>query len=168
MILATATLHARRSVGRAEPENRVTNVLSRRIGAVTLAAAVVGGAACMDDDGPTSPATVEQVTGNYAATRFTATSVLGTQDVLKEGGSVTARFASNGTVTGHVTIPSQSVNEDFAGAWKIDGRAVEIEDVPTDTFLEDVKFDVVGNTLVADEIIDVVRVRLTLTKQSPQ
>ena len=59
----------------------------------------------------------------------------------------------------------ESVNEDFVGTWKIDNGEVEIEQLPNDTFLEDVKFDVVGNTLVADDTFDNVRIQLTLTRQ---
>ena len=140
------------------------DILSRRFGAVVLGGALFAAAACSDDDEPTSP-TVAQVAGNYVATTFTATGALGTQDVLQAGGSVTAQFAANGAVTGHLTIPNESVNEDFVGTWKIEGGEVEIEELPNDTFLEDVEFDVVGNTLVADETIDNVRVRLTLAKQ---
>ena len=140
------------------------DILSRRFGAVALVGVLLVGAACSDNDNPTSP-TVAQVAGNYVATRFTATGALGTQDVLQAGGSVTVQFATNGAVTGHLTIPNESVNEDFVGTWKIDNGEVEIEQLPNDTFLEDVKFDVVGNTLVADDTFDNVRVQLTLTKQ---
>ena len=68
-------------------------------------------------------------------------------------------------MTGHVTIPSESVDEDFAGQWKINGGEVEIEEVPSDIFFEDLKFSVVGNTLVADDTFSGVRVQVTLTKQ---
>ena len=141
------------------------NLLSRRFGAAVFACALLLGAACSDDDDPTGP-TMASVAGNYTATRFTATSALGTQDVLQAGGSVTAQFASNGTVTGHLSLPSESVNEDFSGTWKIeDNGEVEIEELANDLFLEDVKFDIVGNTLVGDETFSGVRIQLTLTKQ---
>ena len=138
--------------------------LVRRIAALTLSSALLVGAACSDDDDPTSP-TVAQVAGDYRATRFTVTSALGSQDILQSGGSVTATFNANGTVTGHITVPSESVDVDFAGSWKIDDGEVEIEEVPSDILIEDVRFTVVGNTLVGDRTFSGARVQVTLTKQ---
>lgn len=139
--------------------------LVRRIGTLAVTGAMLFGAACSNDDNaPTAP-TIATVAGSYRATRFVVTSPLGTEDVLQEGGSVTTNFAADGTVTGHVTVPSQSVDEDFAGSWKLQNGQVEIEDVPSDSFVEDVSFKPVGKTLVGDETFSGVRVELTLTKQ---
>ena len=139
--------------------------LVRRIGTLVVAGAMLFGAACSDDDNaPTTPTTAS-VAGTYKATRFVVTTPLGTEDVLQEGGSVTATFAADGTVSGHVTVPSQAVDEDFAGSWKVQNGQVEIEDEPSDSFVEDVSFKPVGNTLVGDETFSGVRVELTLTKQ---
>ncbi len=139
--------------------------LVRRISTLAVTGALLLGAACSDDDdNPTGPTTA-QIVGNYRATRFTATSALGSEDILQNGGSVRATFSTNGTVTGHVTVPSASVDEDFAGKWKLENGEVEIEEVPTDIFVEDISFKVVGNTLVGDETFSGVRVELTLTKQ---
>ena len=140
-------------------------VLFRRAGAVTLVTALLVVAACSDKDEPTAP-TTERVAGSYAATRLTATSPLGTEDLLQQGGSLTIEFLRSGTLTGNVSAPKQGVtNLPFAGTWRIENGEVEIDDVGADTFVEDLSFRVVGNTLVADEIIDVVRVQATLTKR---
>jgi hypothetical protein len=138
--------------------------LVRRLSLATLSAALLLGACWNDDDDPIGPTTA-QVVGTYRATTFTATGPLGADNILQSGGSLTATFNADGTVTGHVTIPSQSVNEDFQATWKIDGRKVEIEEGSTDNFVEDLEFSVVGATLVADETFSGVRVQLTLTKQ---
>lgn len=139
--------------------------LVRRIGTLAITGALLLVAACSNDDNaPTAPTTAT-VAGTYRATRFVVTSPLGTEDVLQEGGSVTATFVADGTVTGHVTVPSQAVDEDFAGSWKLQNGQVEIEDVPSDSFVENVSFKPVGKTLVGDETFSGVRVELTLTKQ---
>jgi hypothetical protein len=139
--------------------------LVRRISTLAVTGALLFGAACShDNDGPTAPTTAT-IAGTYKATRFVVTSPLGTEDVLQKGGAVTARFVADGTLTGHVTVPSQSVDEDFAGRWKLQNGRVEIEDVPSDLFVQDISFKPVGKTLVGDETFSGVRVELTLTKQ---
>ena len=139
--------------------------LVRRIGTLAVAGAMLFGAGCSNDDNaPTAP-TAASVAGFYKATRFVVTSPLGTEDILQEGGSVTTTFSADGTVTGHVTVPSQAVDEDFAGSWKLQNGQVEIANVPSDSFVEDVSFKPVGKTHVGDETFSGVRVELTLTKQ---
>lgn len=137
---------------------------SRRCAILATLSALSLGAACAADNAPTSP-TVAQVAGTYRATTFTATTPLGVQDVLQSGGALTARFDIAGTVTGHVTIPTEAVNEDFAGTWTIVNGKVEINDVPTDIFVEDLSLRVAGNTLVGDDTFSGVRVQLVLAKQ---
>src|SRR5689334_13026878 len=111
--------------------------LVRRIGTLAVTGALLFGAACSNDDNtPTAPTTAT-VAGTYKATRFVVTSPLGAEDVLQEGGSVTTTLVADGTLTGHVTVPSRSVDEDFTGRWKLANGQVEIEDVPGDTFFED-------------------------------
>jgi hypothetical protein len=140
--------------------------LVRRISALAFTGAMVLGAACSDDDrgDPTAP-TVSAVAGTYSATRLKATSLFGSEDVLQGGGSLTAVFNANGTVTGHAKVPSQGVDQDFAGQWKIDDGKIEIEEVAADVFFEDLEFTLVNNTLVADQTINAVRIQVTLTKQ---
>ena len=132
------------------------------LAAVAMMSSLLSGTACSDDS--TSPGTA-QVAGSYRATTFTATSALGTENVLQTGGSLTAQFATSGAVTGHVTIPSEAVDEDFVGTWKIENGEVEIEEVPSDIFVEDLSFKIAGTTLVADDTFDGVRVQVVLTKQ---
>jgi hypothetical protein len=140
--------------------------LVRRISALAFTGALLLGGACSDDD-PTGPSAA-QVVGTYNATKFTATGGGIAINVLEQGGSLTMTFAANGTVTGHVTLPGdgidEDVDEDFAGRWKIDDGEVEIEELSGDNVVEDLKFSVVGNTLVADRTIDNVRVQVTMTK----
>lgn len=143
--------------------------LVRRISALAFTGTLLLGAACSDDDNdPTGPSAAE-VAGTYVATKFTASGPGVDVDVLDQGGSLRMTFAANGTVTGHVTVPGDGieddVDEDFSGEWKIDDGEVEIEELSSDNVVEDLKFSVVGNTLVADRTIDNVRVQVTLTKQ---
>ena len=139
--------------------------LVRRISALAVTGALLFGTACShDNDAPTAPTTAT-VAGTYTATRFVVTSPLGSQDVLQQGGTVATTFVADGTLTGHVTVPSQSVDEDFSGRWRLQNGQVDIVDVPSDTFVEDISFNVVGKTLVGDETFNGVRVELTLTKQ---
>ena len=139
--------------------------LVRRISTLAVTGALLWGGACShDNDAPTAPTTAT-IAGTYKATRFVVTSPLGTDDVLQQGGAVTAKLVADSTLTGHVTVPSQSVDEDFSGRWKLQNGQVEIEDVPSDIFVQDVSFKVVGKTLVGDETFNGVRVELTLTKQ---
>jgi len=131
---------------------------------VAFAGALLGAAGC-DDDSPTAP-TVDEVVGRYRATTLKVTILPVTQDVLAAGGSLTFDLAANGALTGHVKIPGEGVDQDFAGTWKLEGDEVDIEDIPeVDTFVEDLEFDVRGNTLRADRLIDGVRVQVVMTKQ---
>lgn len=124
--------------------------------------------ACSDDD-PTGP-TRESVAGSYAATTMTATLSGISIDLLAAGGSLTASFAANGTVTGRLIVPDLSqtgedVDEQLVGTWQLDGGVVDVQfTTGSDTFVEDMDFTVVGNTLVGDETFDGVRVQVVLTK----
>ena len=143
----------------------MTHMFSKSLTAVALAGVLLTGSACSDDDDPTAP-TVAQVAGSYAATRLNATTPLGTQNLLDNGGSLTMELLPSRVLTGEVSIPTQGIVDlAFTGTWRIDGTEVDVDQADADTFVEDLSFKVVGNTLVADEIIDIARVRVTLAKQ---
>jgi len=130
-----------------------------------ISASVLLGALACDDDSPTAP-TMAEVVGAYRATTLKVTAIPITQDVLKSGGSLTFDLVADGTLTGHLKVPSEGVDQDFAGTWRLDGDEVDIEDIPeVDTFVEDLDFNVRGNTLRADRIIDRVRIQVVMTKQ---
>jgi hypothetical protein len=137
---------------------------SRTISAVTFAGAVTLGAACSNYDSPSSPV-MSNVAGAYQATTFTRTSPQGVQDVLQSGGSLVARFDDAGRVTGHITIPSESIDSDFSGTWTRDGNVVVIEQVPANLVIGNLSFAVSGTSLVSNTTVDGTRVQVTLTKQ---
>ena len=138
--------------------------LPRTARTLVFGGALLGAAAC-DDDDPTAP-TVAEVAGTYRATTLNVTIMTVVQDVLRDGGSLTFELAENGALTGQLRIPNEGVDENFVGTWRLEGDEVDIEDVPgTDTFVEDLEFDVRGNTLRADRVIDGVRVQVVMTKQ---
>jgi hypothetical protein len=137
--------------------------LSRFVAALASMSALLLGAACKEKDS-TSP-TALHVPGNYRATTFTTTTAAGTQNILEAGGSVTAQFDPSGDVRGHVTIPEQSVNTNFAGTWKLKKTTVRLDPISSGILIDTLPYNVSGNSLVADTTLGGTRVRLVLVKQ---
>jgi hypothetical protein len=137
--------------------------LSRLAVALTSMSVLLLGAACKEKDA-TSP-TILHVPGSYRATTFTTTTTLGTENILQAGGTVTAQFDPSGDVRGHVTIPQQSVNTDFAGTWKLNKTTVRLAPTPSNIMIDALPFQVSGNSLIADSTLGGTRVQLTLVKQ---
>jgi hypothetical protein len=136
---------------------------SRLAVALTSMSALLLGAACKEKD-TTSPK-VLHVPGSYRATTFTTTTTLGTENILQAGGSVTAQFDPSGDVRGHVTIPQQGVNTDFAGTWKLNRTTVQLAPTPSNILIDALSYKVSGDSLIADSTLGGTRVRLVLVKQ---
>jgi hypothetical protein len=137
--------------------------LSRLAVALASMSVLSLGAACKEKDA-TSP-TVLHVPGSYRAATFTMTTPLGSENILQGGGSVTAQFDPSGNVRGHVTIPQQSVNTDFAGSWKLNRTTVRLAPIPSNILIDTLPFEVSGNSLIADSTLGGTRVQLVLVKQ---
>ena len=167
--------HLERQVERGPTDSRRARMeILRTARLLALVGALLGIGACDDDDEPTGPPTVASVAGNYRATAFTytyqypLTSPAVTTDVLATGGSCTFLLAADGAVVGNMKIPTEGFNFTFAGGtWELTGDQVVFGDIPgTVTFIEDLVFDVRGNTLTTDHILDPYsRIHLVMTKQ---
>ncbi|HYC49535.1 MAG TPA: hypothetical protein VEB19_00375 [Gemmatimonadaceae bacterium] len=123
---------------------------------LTLFAAV----ACDDPAGPEH----QHVVGSYAATSFTTTQGGTTTDQLALGASLDLTLNANGTVTGELVAPFGSPSQDMAGTWTHTGNTVTFAQ-QADTFVRDMPFTVIGNTLVGDETFSGSRIQVTLTRQ---
>ena len=126
--------------------------------------ALLLGTACEENGDTTSP-TALHVPGSYRATTFATTTALGAEDILQTGGSVTAQFDPSGGVRGHVTIPRQTVNTEFAGKWKLDSGAVRFDQLPSNILIDALSFKVAGNSLIADSTFSGTRVQVVLAKE---
>ena len=92
----------------------------------------------------------QTVAGAYVATTFT---VQDTQlrDVLAAGGSLQLNLAASGATTGQLFVPASitggsDLTASMAGTFRLSGRTVQFEQA-ADTFVRDMDFAVVGNTL---------------------
>jgi hypothetical protein len=134
---------------------------------------------------PTSPGTGAAI-GSYVASLaassgspvgaivFTSTTSGVSTDWIRSGASIRLTLHRDGLTTGLVEMPG--INEegemeagavwraDLAGTWQRDGLEVHLSH-QADTFLRDITFRVSDNTLVADEDVGGVRVRVVLERQ---
>ena len=111
------------------------------------------------------------VAGSWVATEFTITETgQPVQDVLAGGGGLTINITSNNTTSGTLTIPAafsetgSSVSESMAGSATVAGNTVTFEQ-DADTFVRDMTWAIVGNTLVATQTFAGVTIDVTLTRQ---
>lgn len=136
----------------------MVNAMRRPTLLAVLSFLVVSG--CDDSTGPDR----ENVAGTYTATTFTTTTGGVTTDQLDEGASLDIVLSANGTTTGTLVAPGGSPSESMAGSWSLSGNTVTFSQ-PADTFVNDMSFQVVGNTLQGDETFSGTRIQVTLTRQ---
>jgi hypothetical protein len=127
-----------------------------------LAATIALGSIVACSEG-TSP-TMAGVAGAYTVTAFTTTTSGQTTNELAQGASLTLVLSAQGTVTGSLIIPAESVDENMAGSWTLNGSTVTFSQA-ADTFVRDMDFTVGSGTLAGDETFGSTRVQVTLTRQ---
>ena len=139
--------------------------MRRTIRMLALASlAVVGG--CGDEEGFTP--TTDDVAGTYEATTFTATTGLGTLDLLALGATVDVTLDTDGTTTGTLFVPGAGEGgadlvEELTGTWDLSGSTVTFSQSGS-TFISDVEFAVSENRLTGEGIYEGQELRLLLTR----
>jgi hypothetical protein len=116
-------------------------------------------AACGGDDDGFSPS-IDNVSGTYHATTFTA----GPTNLLAQGATVDVTLASNGTTTGHLTVPGL-VDEDLAGTWTLSGNTVTFSQT-AGTLIQDATFTAEENRLTGNGSFNGLALLVVLTKNS--
>lgn len=110
------------------------------------------------------------IAGIWSATTFTFTeSGKPPADVLAQGGGLTITIVSSNRTSGSLSIPSTITNgaavvESMVGTAIVNGTTVEFEQA-ADTFVRDVTWTLVGNTLVTNSTIAGVTLNIVLTRQ---
>ena len=118
-------------------------------------------------DSPSQPASIA---GTYTATVFRVTPTgQPTIDVLAQGGSLSITIAADNTASGTLSIPASVAGTPFTasmtGTVVQTGSTVRFEQT-ADTFVRDLTFTVVGNTLQAtNQVAGVGSFTITLTRQ---
>jgi hypothetical protein len=112
--------------------------------------------------------TVENVSGSYSATSFTAASTAGTLDLLALGASVHVTLAANGTTTGRLLVPGGDgaggdLDQDLAGTWTLSGDTVTFN--PTGaSVIQGAQFTAARDQLTGEGTFGDQTLRLVLTK----
>jgi hypothetical protein len=140
-------------------------MMTRTIRVFALVALAAAGG-CGDDDGFEPSA--GDVAGVYEATVFTATTGLGTLDLLALGASAEVTLDVDGTTTGRLFIPGageggEDVDEDLVGTWDLSGSTVTFNQTG-DTFIRNVDFAASENQLTGEGVFDGQQLLLILTK----
>jgi hypothetical protein len=134
--------------------------------ALSLALAACGG----DDDGSFSPST-SNVSGAYHATTFTAEAPGGASlDLLALGATVSVILSTDGTTSGHLSVPGQGENggnldEDLDGTWTLSGSTVTFSQT-TGTLIQDATFTAEENCLTGSGPFNGFTILIILTKNT--
>ena len=117
-----------------------------------------------DEDDPTGPPTVAEVSGSYEATTLIDHAADGDVDALAEGAFLEIDLDPNGTTSGTFFVPEgdedgSDLNADLTGTWSLSGDEVTF-DHAADTFIRDVVFTYDDGQLVSEnQYADVVLTR---------
>jgi hypothetical protein len=112
----------------------------------------------------TSPSSHPNPVGLYSASQFTTTANGVTVDQLAEGVTLTITLAANGTTTGTLTVPAAGSGAlDLTGTWTRDGGVVTFHHA-TQTFLDVLPFQLVGDQLEAEGLVGPGVIRVTLSR----
>ena len=120
--------------------------------------------------GSDSPNQPSSIAGVYTATVFRVTPTgQPTIDVLAQGGSLSITIASDNTASGTLSLPASVAgtpfNASMTGTVVQTGTTVRFEQT-ADTFVRDLTFTVIGNTLQAtNQVAGVGSFTITLTRQ---
>jgi len=123
--------------------------------------AVLAALGCDDSSRSKSPA------GSYKATRFVTTTAGAPRDELANGASFNVVLTSDGKTSGHAQAPATSTNPafdaDLTGSWTLTDSTVTFAH-PADTFIRDMPFKFLGDSLVGDRAFALTRIQVTLTR----
>ena len=120
--------------------------------------------------GSDTPSQPSSIAGTYTATVFRVTPTGQPPiDVLAQGGSLSVAIASDNTASGSLSLPASVAGTPFsasmAGTVVQTGTAVKFQQT-ADTFVRDLTFNIVGNTLqTTDQVAGVGSFTITLTRQ---
>ncbi len=112
----------------------------------------------------TSPSNHPSPVGVYSASQFTTTANGVTVDQLAEGVTLTITLAADGTTSGTLTVPAAgSVPLDLTGTWTRDSGVVTFHHA-TQSFLDVLPFQLIGDQLEAEGIVGPGVIRVTLSR----
>jgi hypothetical protein len=143
------------------------SVARQRVGMLAL---LTLSSAWLTGCGSDTPSQPSSIAGAYTATVFRVTPTGQPPiDVLAQGGSLSVTIASDNTASGTLSLPASvagtPVTASMTGTVVQTGTTVRFEQT-ADTFVRDLTFMVVGNTLQAtNQVAGVASFTITLTRQ---